>query len=78
MSNFSERIETRVQELDANLDLSSSDIFNTVCNENNLSTVLITQELGCECPFALIGFVNELEQSEISFFLAKFSNILSD
>ncbi|MCW5319534.1 hypothetical protein GTQ43_40120 [Nostoc sp. KVJ3] len=59
-------IEARVCELDENLELSTKNIFDIVCQEYHLVADLIEKELNCKCPFALIGFLRELEQTELS------------
>lgn len=61
-------IEERVWELDQNLELTTEDIFNAVCQEYNLNAELIEKELNCKYPFALTGFLRELERTEVSEF----------
>lgn len=61
-------IEERVWELEQNLELTTEDIFNAVCQEYNLNAELIEKELNCKCPFALTGFLRELERTEVSEF----------
>ncbi|MBE8988780.1 hypothetical protein [Nostoc sp. LEGE 12450] len=58
-------IEARVWELDQNIELANEDIFDAVCHEYHLNTELIEKELNCKCPFALTGFLRELEPTEI-------------
>lgn len=59
-------IEGRVWELDQNLELTTEDIFDAVCQEYHLNAELIEKELNCKCPFALTGFLRELEGTEVS------------
>jgi hypothetical protein len=66
MNELAKKIELRVEELDKNLEMASSELFSTVCQENNLNSSILEEALSCDCPFGLIGFVKELEQSEIS------------
>lgn len=51
------QIETRVNELDESLEYSYSEIFQLVCEEFGLNAVAIAADLGCKCPFALIGYL---------------------
>jgi hypothetical protein len=53
-------IEVRISELSENLELTSEDIFEIICQEYHLNADFLKEALGCECPFALIGFINEL------------------
>ncbi|MHC5747583.1 MAG: hypothetical protein ACYTXT_38055 [Nostoc sp.] len=46
-------IEARVWELDENLELTTEDIFDVVCQEYHLNAELIEKELNCKCPFAI-------------------------
>ncbi|MEH1965348.1 hypothetical protein [Nostoc sp.] len=62
-------IEMQIVELAENLELTTEDIFEIVCLEYHLNADFIEQELSCKCPFALIGFLSELEQTEISDYL---------
>ncbi|MBW4564897.1 MAG: hypothetical protein KME32_27995 [Mojavia pulchra JT2-VF2] len=55
-------IEVRVGELDENLELTTEDIFEIVCREYHLNAELLEKELNCKCPFALTGFLSELER----------------
>ncbi|MFW9259789.1 hypothetical protein [Nostoc sp. CALU 546] len=59
-------IEAQILELDENLELTSEEIFEIVCQESHLNTDFLKQALGCKCPFALIGFISELEFNEFS------------
>ncbi|MGJ5634945.1 hypothetical protein [Nostoc sp. CALU 1950] len=59
-------IEAQILELDENLELTSEEIFEIVCQEFHLNTDFLKQALGCKCPFALIGFINELEFNDFS------------
>ncbi|MEH1861873.1 MAG: hypothetical protein V7K77_08825 [Nostoc sp.] len=59
-------IEERVWELDQNLELTTEDIFDAVCQEYHLNAELIEKELNCKCPFALTGFLRELQRTEVS------------
>ena len=67
-------IEAQILELDENLELTSEDIFEIVCQSSHLNTDFLKQALGCKCPFALIGFINELEFNEFS----NYSAIIED
>jgi hypothetical protein len=58
-------IEARIVELDKNLELTTEDIFEIVCKKYHLNADLIEKELSCKCPFALTGFLRELEQTEL-------------
>ena len=60
-------IEGRVWELDQNLELTTEDIFDVVCQEYHLNAELIEKELNCKCPFALTGFLSELKTLELSY-----------
>ncbi|OYD91475.1 hypothetical protein CDG76_26600 [Nostoc sp. 'Peltigera membranacea cyanobiont' 210A] len=55
------KIESRVKELDANLELTSGEIFDTVCGEFGLNITSLESEFGCKCPFALVGYLSECE-----------------
>jgi hypothetical protein len=57
-------IETRISELNQNLELTTQDIFQIICQEFKLNADFIEEALGCQCPFALIGFINKLEFNE--------------
>ncbi|ACC85414.1 hypothetical protein [Nostoc punctiforme] len=59
-------IEARIVELDENLELTTEDIFDTVCFEYHLNADFLEKELSCKCPFALTGFLSELETTELS------------
>jgi hypothetical protein len=59
-------IEERVWELDQNLELTTEDIFEIVCQEYHLNAELIEKELNCKCPFVLTGFLKELANSEMA------------
>ncbi|MGF1939129.1 MAG: hypothetical protein RM347_033065 [Nostoc sp. ChiQUE02] len=54
-------IKARISELDQNLELTTQDIFLIICQEFNLDADFLKEALSCQCPFALIGFINELE-----------------
>ncbi len=54
-------IETRISELNQNLELTNEDIFKIICQESHLNAYFLEEALGCQCPFALIGFINELD-----------------
>ncbi|MFN6456096.1 MAG: hypothetical protein RM022_028415 [Nostoc sp. EfeVER01] len=58
-------IEARIVELDENLELTTEDIFNIVCQEYHLNADFLEKELSCKCPFALTGFLRELERTEL-------------
>lgn len=58
-------IEARVEELDENLELTTDEIFEIVCREYHLNADSLEKELSCKCPFALTGFLNELEPTKI-------------
>ncbi|ACC85432.1 hypothetical protein [Nostoc punctiforme] len=40
-----------------------------MCQEYHLNADLIEKELNCKCPFALTGFLMELERTELSYYL---------
>ena len=52
------QIETRVHELDGTLEYSYSEIFQIVCSEFGLDASRYEEELGCQCPFGLIGYLS--------------------
>ncbi|MDZ8227844.1 MULTISPECIES: hypothetical protein [unclassified Nostoc] len=62
-------IEGRVWELDQNLELTTEEIFEIVCQEYHLNPELIEKELNCKCPFALAGFLREFKPLELSYYL---------
>ncbi|MBE9008212.1 hypothetical protein IQ259_24900 [Fortiea sp. LEGE XX443] len=62
-------IEARVEELDENLELTTDEIFEIVCREYHLNADSLEKELNCKCPFALTGFLSELEPTKISDYL---------
>ncbi|WP_292794213.1 hypothetical protein [Nostoc sp. NMS7] len=51
------KIESRVKELDANLELTSGEIFDTVCGEFGLDITSLESELGCKCPLGASQFL---------------------
>ena len=51
------QIESRVNELDEALELSYSEIFQMICTEFGLDADHYASELGCQCPFGLIGYL---------------------
>lgn len=51
-------ISARVEELDATLEFSYAEIFQIVCQEFGLDADRYESELGCQCPFGLIGFLS--------------------
>jgi len=53
------QIEKRIQELDFSVEYEYSEIFQIVCREFSLDAVLYEELLGCQCPFGLIGFLQE-------------------
>ncbi|MBC1237240.1 MULTISPECIES: hypothetical protein [Nostoc] len=71
MEKLAQKIELRVQKLETNLELTYSDIFTTVCQETNLNSLALEEVLGCDCPHGLIGFIKELNESEVSDYLNK-------
>lgn len=62
-------IEGRVWELDQNLELTTEDIFEIVCQEYHLNADSIETALSCKCPFALTGFLKEFENSDMTEYL---------
>lgn len=60
-------IEKQVWEADVNLQLDH--VFNVVCQEHHLNPETLEQVLGCKDPFGLVGFLQELEPTEISNYL---------
>ncbi|MBD2458347.1 hypothetical protein H6G80_30305 [Nostoc sp. FACHB-87] len=71
ISDLANKIEQRVYQLEENLELTYSEIFTTVCQENNLNSSTLQEALGCDCPHGLIGFIKGLKESEISGYLKK-------
>lgn len=69
MAELSHIIQLRVEELDKAIELTSSKIFSTVCQENNLNSSILEEVLGCDCPFGLIGFIQGLEEPELCCYL---------
>ncbi|MBD2457722.1 hypothetical protein H6G80_27080 [Nostoc sp. FACHB-87] len=65
MAELSRIIQLRVEELETNLELTYSEIFTTVCQENNLNALALEEVLGCDCPHGLIGFIQESYESEV-------------
>lgn len=65
------KIEQRINQLEEDLELTYSEIFTTVCQENNLDYSALEQALGCDCPHGLTGFIKGLEKSENSDYLNK-------
>ena len=57
-------LENRIYELDGNTDYDSlNSVFDTVVEEFEIpDAAQIAQELGCKCPFALLGWL-EAKQS---------------
>lgn len=66
MKKLADQIELRVTQLEENLELTYSEIFTTVCQENNLNALALEEVLGCDCPHGLIGFIQESDESEVS------------
>ncbi|WP_414573471.1 hypothetical protein [Nostoc sp. CCY 9925] len=62
-------IEIRLWELDKNLELTTKDIFDILCQEYQLNADSIETALSCKCPFGLTGFLKELENSELTEYL---------
>jgi hypothetical protein len=58
-----QEIEQRVEELAASFDFSYAEIFRTVCQEFRLDGKEIAEVLGCECPYALIGYLEQEENA---------------
>lgn len=69
MYELTTSIEVRVWELDKNLELTTEDMFDILCQEYQLKADSIETALSCKCPFALTGFLKELEDSEIANYL---------
>jgi hypothetical protein len=66
MHELATKIKTRLEKLDTDIELSYEKIFDILCQEYHLNSSYLEQALSCKCPFALIGFINELELPEIS------------
>lgn len=71
MEKLANQIELRVNQLEENLGLTYSEIFRTICRENNLNSSTLQEVLGCDCPYGLSGFIKELKESEILIYLNK-------
>ncbi len=69
MYELASLLEVRLWELDENLELTTEDIFDILCQEYQLNGDSLEKELSCKCPFALTGFLKELEDSEIANYL---------
>lgn len=52
-------IQSRINDLESKQELSYDEIFDIVCQEYKLDANFFEQQLGCKCPFALIGFIEE-------------------
>ena len=57
-TNRLNQIEKRIEELDS-AEYEYSEIFQIVCREESIDAVLYEELLGCQCPFGLIGFLQE-------------------
>lgn len=68
MYELASLLEVRLWELDKNLELTTEDIFDILCQEYQLNADSIEKELTCKCPFALTGFLRELERTEVDYF----------
>lgn len=51
-------ISARLEALDSALELSYSEIFAVLCAEFALDGEAIAADLGCRCPFALVGYLS--------------------
>jgi len=69
MYELASLLEVRLWELDENLELTTEDIFDILCQEYQLNADSIETALSCKCPFALTGFLKELQDSEIANYL---------
>lgn len=54
-----EAIAARLTELDDEMELSLSEIFDVLCTEFDLDGASISETLGCKCPYGLVGFLAE-------------------
>lgn len=75
-------LENRIYELDGNTDYDSlNSVFDTVVEEFEIpNSNQIAKELGCKCPFALLGWI-EAEQSpdtELDTLYAETERLLAD
>jgi hypothetical protein len=70
MYELASAIEVRLWELDENLELTNEDIFDILCQEYHLDGDSLEKELSCKCPFALTGFLRELERTEVDYYSA--------
>jgi hypothetical protein len=70
MYELASAIEVRLWELDENLELTTEDIFDILCQEYQLNADSLEKELSCKCPFALTGFLRELERTEVDYYSA--------
>ena len=57
-TNRLNQIEKRIEELDS-AEYSYSEVFQMICTEFSLDAVLYEELLGCQCPFGLVGFLQE-------------------
>ncbi|BCL40344.1 hypothetical protein [Nostoc sp. MS1] len=70
MYELASLVEVRLWELDKNLELTTEDIFDILCQEYQLNADSLEKELSCKCPFALTGFLRELERTEVDYYSA--------
>ncbi|MBD2496738.1 hypothetical protein [Nostoc sp. FACHB-280] len=71
MAELSRIIQLRVEELETNLELTYSEIFTKVCQENNLNALALEEVLECDCPHGLIGLIQDSDESSILGYLNK-------
>jgi hypothetical protein len=71
MYELASLLEVRLWELDENLELTTEDIFDILCQEYQLNGDSLEKKLSCKCPFALTGFLRELERTEITDYFSK-------
>ncbi|HEY9830533.1 MAG TPA: hypothetical protein V6D26_08140 [Stenomitos sp.] len=70
MYELASAIEVRLWELDENIELTTDEIFDILCQEYQLNADSLEKELSCKCPFALTGFFRELERTEVDYYSA--------
>lgn len=66
MYELASLLEVRLWELDENLELTTEDMFDILCQEYHLNADFIETALSCKCPFALTGFLKELQDLDIA------------
>ncbi|MBD2496694.1 hypothetical protein [Nostoc sp. FACHB-280] len=69
MYELASLLEVRLWELNENLELTTEDMFDILCQEYHLKADFIEKTLSCKCPFALTSFLKELQNLEIANYL---------